>query len=33
VAQKVSELDEYNKALEKREKDKALIDSGKMTKE
>lgn len=26
-------LDEYNEALEKREKDKALVDSGKMTKE
>jgi hypothetical protein len=30
---KVSELDEYDEALEKREKDKALVDSGKMTKE
>jgi hypothetical protein len=29
----VSELDEYNKALEKREEDKALVDSGKITKE
>jgi hypothetical protein len=29
----VSELDEYDEALEKREEDKALVDSGKMTKE
>jgi hypothetical protein len=33
AARKMSELDEYDKALEKREKDKALVDSGKMTKE
>jgi hypothetical protein len=33
AARKVSELDEYDKALEKREEDKALVDSGKMTKE
>ena len=33
AARKVSELDEYDEALEKREKDKALVDSGKMTKE
>jgi hypothetical protein len=33
IAWKVSELDEYNKALEKREEDKALVDSGKMIKE
>jgi hypothetical protein len=30
---KVSELGEYDKALEKREEDKALVDSGKVTKE
>jgi hypothetical protein len=29
----VSELDKYDEALEKREEDKALVDSGKMTKE
>jgi hypothetical protein len=33
AARKVSELDEYDEALEKREEDKALVDSGKMTKE
>jgi hypothetical protein len=33
VAWKVSVLDEYNEALEKREKDKALIDSRKIIKE
>jgi len=33
VARKVSKLDKYNKALKKREEDKALIDSGKITKE
>jgi hypothetical protein len=33
TARKVSELDEYDEALEKREEDKALVDSGKMTKE
>jgi hypothetical protein len=33
AAQRVSELDEYDEALEKREEDKALVDSGKMTKE
>lgn len=30
---KVGELDEYDEALEKMEKKKALVDSGKMTKE
>jgi len=29
----VSELDEYDKALEKREEDKLLVDSGKIIKE
>jgi hypothetical protein len=33
IARKVSELDKYNKALEKREEDKALINSGKIIKE
>jgi CRISPR/Cas system-associated endonuclease/helicase Cas3 len=33
AARKVSELDEYDEALEKREEEKALMDSGKMTKE
>ncbi|PGG96623.1 hypothetical protein AJ80_09802 [Polytolypa hystricis UAMH7299] len=33
AARKVSELDEYDEALEKREEGKALVDSGKMTKE
>ncbi|KAF2753264.1 hypothetical protein EJ05DRAFT_495010 [Pseudovirgaria hyperparasitica] len=33
AAQKVRELDKYNKALEKREGDKVLVDSGKMIKE
>jgi hypothetical protein len=33
AARKVSELDEYNEALERREEVKALVDSGKMTKE
>jgi len=33
AARKVSELDEYDRALERREEDKALVDSGKMTKE
>jgi hypothetical protein len=33
AARKVSELDEYDKALEKREEEKGLVDSGKMTKE
>jgi hypothetical protein len=33
AARKVSELDEYDEALEKREEDKALVDSGKMAKE
>jgi hypothetical protein len=33
AARKVSELDEYDEALEEREEDKALVDSGKMTKE
>jgi len=33
AARKVSELDEYDEALEKREEDKAIVDSGKMTKE
>ncbi|KAJ5041509.1 uncharacterized protein L3040_005094 [Drepanopeziza brunnea f. sp. 'multigermtubi'] len=31
AARKVGELDEYYKALEKRDKDKELVDSGKMT--
>jgi hypothetical protein len=31
--QKMIELDEYEKALEKREEDKALVDSGTMTKD
>ncbi|KAI9807572.1 MAG: hypothetical protein M1825_005512 [Sarcosagium campestre] len=31
--QKVSDLDKYDEALEKTEEDKALVDSGKMTKE
>jgi hypothetical protein len=29
----VSELNQYNEALEKREEEKALMDNGKMTKE
>jgi hypothetical protein len=29
----MSELNKYNKALEKKEEDKALVDSRKMTKE
>jgi hypothetical protein len=29
----VIKLDEYDKALEKRDEDKALVDSGKMTKD
>jgi hypothetical protein len=33
AARKVSEMDEYEKALEKREQDRALVDSGQMTKE
>jgi hypothetical protein len=33
AARKVSELDQYNEALEKREEEKALMDSGKMIKE
>jgi hypothetical protein len=33
AARKVSELDKYNEALEKREEDKALVNSGKTTKE
>ncbi|TAQ90749.1 hypothetical protein B7494_g929 [Chlorociboria aeruginascens] len=33
AAQKVSELDKYDEAFEKREKDKVLVDSGKITKE
>ncbi|KAH8730969.1 hypothetical protein GQ44DRAFT_746813 [Phaeosphaeriaceae sp. PMI808] len=33
AARKVSELDEYNDALEKREEVKAFVDSGEMTKE
>jgi hypothetical protein len=33
AAQKVSELDEYDEALEKMEEDKALMDTGEMTKE
>lgn len=33
AALKVSELDEYDEALEKREEDKALVDAGKMTRE
>ncbi|OAT03176.1 uncharacterized protein BDCG_17964 [Blastomyces dermatitidis ER-3] len=33
AVRKVSELEEYDQALEKREKDKALVDSGMMTKE
>jgi hypothetical protein len=33
TARKVSELDEYDEALERMEEDKALVDSGKMTKE
>lgn len=33
AAQKVSELDKYDKALKKREEDKALVDSKKITKE
>lgn len=33
AARKVRELDEYDKALEKREEDKALVNSGKMIKE
>lgn len=33
AARKVSELNEYDRALEMREEDKALVDSGKMTKE
>ncbi|PYI01347.1 hypothetical protein BO78DRAFT_288884, partial [Aspergillus sclerotiicarbonarius CBS 121057] len=33
VVWKVSELDKYDEALEKMEKDQTLIDSGDMTKE
>jgi hypothetical protein len=33
IVQKMIELDKYDKALKKREEDKALVDSGKMTKE
>lgn len=33
AARKMSELDEYDEALEKREDNKALVDNGKMTKE
>jgi hypothetical protein len=33
AARKVTELDEYDEALEKGEEDKALVDGGKMTKE
>ncbi|KAL5313321.1 hypothetical protein ACEPPN_019054 [Leptodophora sp. 'Broadleaf-Isolate-01'] len=33
AARRVSELDEYDVALEKREENKSLVDRGKMTKE
>jgi hypothetical protein len=33
AARKMSELDEYDEALEKREREKVLVDSGKMTRE
>ena len=33
TARKVSELDEHDEAPEKMEEDKALVESGKMTKE
>jgi hypothetical protein len=33
MVRKVSELNKYNKALEKREEDKALVDSRKIIKE
>jgi len=33
VAWKISELNKYDKALEKREEDKALVDNGKIIKE
>ena len=33
AVRKVSELDKYDKALEKREEDKLLVDSGNMTRE
>jgi hypothetical protein len=33
AVRKVSELDKYNKALEKRKEDKALVNSGKIIKE
>ncbi|PVH78564.1 hypothetical protein DL98DRAFT_421966, partial [Cadophora sp. DSE1049] len=33
AARKVSELNKYNRALEKREEDKALVDNGKIIKE
>jgi hypothetical protein len=33
AVQKMIELDEYDKALKKREEDKAIVDSGKMRKD
>jgi hypothetical protein len=33
ATQKLSQLDEYDEALEKTEQNKALVDSGNMTKE